>query len=298
MPSEAPAYVAAAVRGLIGGGGKRLRPALVLLSAHLCGGTLEKAYFLAAAVEMLHTATLIHDDLIDGALVRRGVETLNAHWTPATTVLAGDLAFARAAWLAAQVDNTYLMQRFSETLVVICSGELRQMFKGRATLPTVAEYYERIYAKTASLFLLTTEIGAALGGCPPEGVTEMARFGKLLGLAFQIADDVLDFMGTEERLGKPVGSDLRQGLITLPVLRYLEAHPEDTRVQQLLAEKDTSLVPALVADLQRSSAAELAMTEAQALCDEALELLARRYPASPYRDALEQIARFAVQRRY
>ncbi len=297
-PSGTPEAAAMAVRALVGSGGKRLRPALLILVAHLCNAPLAQAHLLGAAIEMLHTATLIHDDLIDGARIRRGLETLNAAWSPAATVLAGDLAFARAALLVAQVEDARIMRRFAETLEAICSGELRQMFVGRGSLPTIAEYYERIFAKTASLFMFATESGACLGGCSEEMLGALARFGELLGLAFQIADDVLDFMGTEAQLGKPVGGDLRQGLVTLPVLRYLELHPDDDRVLRLLAEKDVALIPGLVADLRSSSAAEQAMGEAQGLVDEALALLAARFPVSPYREALEEIAHFAVQRRY
>ena len=293
-----PVDVSTAISSIINGGGKRLRPALVLLSSYMCGADLEKAVPVAAAVEMLHTATLIHDDLIDDATMRRGVQTLNASWTAVATVLAGDMAFAWAAKLATRGQDLRLMARFSETLETICGGELTQMFNGRRTIPTVESYYERIFAKTASLFALTTEAGPLLAGYPHAETRRLRHFGGLLGEAFQIVDDVLDFMSTEEMLGKPVGGDLRQGLITLPVLYYLEQHPGDPRIQTVLDRtEDEAVVQSLVADLRRSDAADRAMVKAEAHITEALSIL-DPYPDTAYRRAMREIAEFAVHRRY
>ncbi len=293
-----------ALRSLVMSGGKRLRPALALLSAYLYGSPLPaNIYPVAASLEMLHTATLIHDDLLDHAKVRRGHRTLNTRWTMGATVLGGDLAFSWAANLISQGEDTHLMRRFAETLGVICNGELNQLFHGRGTVPTPEAYYERIFAKTASLFELAAEAGPRLRQRPEEEIDRLRHFGRLLGLAFQIADDVLDFMGDEATLGKPVGGDLRQGLITLPVLYYLEQHPDDRRVQAILdrvrAEEppEESVVQALLVDLRRSQVADRAMATAEAHIEEALGLL-EAYPPSPYRAALEEIARFAVRRRY
>jgi Geranylgeranyl pyrophosphate synthase len=170
---------------LLGSGGKRLRPALVFLSARLCGADPDVALFAAAGVEMLHTATLVHDDLIDGSLMRRGAETLNARWSPAATVLTGDYLFARAAYWVARTENTRLVQRFAETLMVICNGEIRQMFDGRGKVPSFQEYEQRIYAKTASLIALSAESGAILAHADEEAITALRVYGERLGLAFQ-----------------------------------------------------------------------------------------------------------------
>ncbi|MEE8390032.1 MAG: polyprenyl synthetase family protein, partial [Anaerolineae bacterium] len=166
-----------AVDHLVAGGGKRLRPTLVLLSAHLCEADLGQAVFAAAAVEMLHTATLIHDDLIDGALVRRGIETLNANWSPSATVLTGDYVFAYAAYLAAQANNVRLMQRFSETLMIICSGEMQQMFDGRGSQISLQEYEQRIYAKTASLLAMSAEAGPILASVEEKTIEALLVYG-------------------------------------------------------------------------------------------------------------------------
>jgi len=301
-----PDPIASALAAIINGGGKRLRPALVLLSAHIFDVDTTSAIPVAAAVEMLHTATLIHDDLIDNALVRRGKQTLNANWSAAATVLTGDVAFAWAAELATRSQNLKLVERFSKTLAIICNGELNQMFANRDRLPAEADYYGRIFAKTASLFALAAESGPLLACRPKADVQKLRRFGKLLGEAFQIVDDVLDFMSDEDTLGKPVGSDLRQGIITLPVLHYCHRHPDDVRIHAVLSRAgykhnaqvyDENTIESLIADLRQSDAAEWAMQQAETRSTEAQALL-ETYPNTPYRRAMQEIAAFAVRRQY
>ena len=288
--------IGVAVDHLVDGGGKRLRPALVLLSARLCGAEPERAVFAAAAVEMLHTATLIHDDLIDGALVRRGTGTLNAHWSPTATVLTGDYAFAYAAYLASRAEDVRLMQRFAETLMVICNGEVRQMFDGRYRQPSLREYEQRIYAKTASLIAMSAEAGAILAGVDPATTEALRAYGEQLGLAFQVVDDVLDFVADEGTLGKPVGSDLRQGLITLPLLLYLEAEPEQSAVRQALqGDPSEELVREAVQAVAGSPAIEQALGVARQRADWAKEAL-DGFSDSSYRAALLELADFTVRR--
>jgi geranylgeranyl pyrophosphate synthase len=293
-----PADISRAIRNLILRGGKQLRPSLVWLSSYMCDAPHNTALYAAAAVEMLHTATLIHDDLIDNAITRRGAETLNMNFTPASTVLSGDITFAMAARFAALTDNVVLVHKFAETLETICEGEINQMLNGHHALPTVQEYFDRIEAKTASLFSLCTEAGAILAGCPTEQTEDAKQFGRLLGLAFQIADDILDIMGSENNMGKPIGSDLREGLITLPVVHYYEQHSDDNRIQSLLDNCiSTQDLQALVDDLRASDSADWAMNEANHLITQARKLLIQ-YPPTPFRNAMEEIATFAVQRRY
>ncbi len=293
-----PPQVMAAIRRLIRNGGKRLRPALVLLSAHLCGAEVAPAISVAAAIEMLHTATLIHDDLIDQSRLRRNHPTLNAEWSAAATILTGDLAFAWASRLVAASRNPQMVAQMAATLETICGGELRQLFDGRGKIPTRAEYEQRIYAKTASLFVLATQAGAILAHRPAAELDALTRFGQHLGQAFQIADDVLDFMGQEAVLGKPVGSDLRQGLITLPVIHYAQAHPDDPHLRAVLdrtADEETLL--ALLADLRRSDAAAWAMAQAEAEVSAALDALVY-FSDSPARQTMAAIAQRAIARRF
>lgn len=287
-----------AVDHLVAGGGKRLRPALVLLSAHLCKAELDQAIFVAAAVEMLHTATLIHDDLIDGALVRRGMKTLNANWSPNAIVLTGDYVFAYAAYLAAQANNVRLMQRFSETLMVICDGEMQQMFDGQGSQVSLQKYKQRIYAKTASLIAMSAEAGPILADAEEKTIRALLVYGEQLGLAFQIVDDVLDFVADEDTLGKPVGSDLRQGIVTLPLVFFLQAKPEQPAVRQALqGNPSQELVQQAVHAVVESPAIEQALEMARQYADQAKEALSE-FSNSPYRTALLDLADFTVRRRF
>jgi len=285
-----------ALEHLLDSGGKRVRPAVALLTGGMLGGNTERLITLSAAIELLHTATLVHDDLIDGALMRRGIATLNAKWSPAATVLTGDFIFARAAKLAAETDSVAVMRLFSETLSTIVNGEITQMFTSRG-LASRENYEQRIYAKTASMFELATAAAALLS--PVEAcVVEVARsFGYEIGMAFQIVDDVLDFTGEQATVGKPVGSDLRQGLITLPTLYYLETNPEDDTLHAILSGngyRDDSM-DQLVEAIRESDAIQQSMEEAKQYVARALVVL-EEMPKTIERQALKDLAEYIVQR--
>jgi geranylgeranyl pyrophosphate synthase len=253
-----------AIGHLLDSGGKRIRPTLTLLTSRLYSADPDKVVSLAAAVEMLHTATLVHDDMIDGSLLRRGSPTLNAIWTPGATILVGDYLFSRAADLAARTDSVRVMHIFARTLMTIVTGELSQMFETGE--PIAREAYERrIYAKTASMFELATEAAGVLCRAPEDQIQVLAQFGRDLGMAFQIVDDVLDFTGEAAEVGKPVGSDLRRGLVTLPVLKYLEAHPEDERIGRLLRDgyRDDQEVARIVDAIRQSDGIAASLAEAR-----------------------------------
>jgi geranylgeranyl pyrophosphate synthase len=295
LENQNPALTSA-LEHLLASGGKRVRPATALLAARLFDAEPERAIALAAAIEMLHTATLVHDDLIDGSLLRRGLPTLNAQWTPGATVLTGDYLFARAAELAAETDSVRVMSVFARTLMVIVNGEINQMFVGRGQASREG-YYERIYAKTASLFAVAAEAGTILGEADERTIAAMRQFGREVGMAFQIVDDVLDFSGDQARLGKPVGSDLRQGLFTLPVLYYVEAHPEDRDVAALLngAAGARDRVDRVVRAVQASGALNQALDEARGHVLRAQAHL-QAMPANSFRDALASLADYVVRR--
>jgi geranylgeranyl pyrophosphate synthase len=301
----------AVLHTLLDSGGKRLRPGLALLAGHLFTERIDrdKLVSLAASVEMLHTATLVHDDLIDGALIRRGSTTLNARWSSGATVLTGDYLFARAAALAAETDHVRVMAIFANTLMTICTGELRQIFD-RHDVPcldseaawqaALQRYNERIHAKTASLFAAATQSAAVLGGASPAEETALRDYGRSLGMGFQIIDDVLDFEGDEGVLGKPVGSDLREGIVTLPALHYLRSHPQDERLAAVVrgdaAEADNSqLVHEVVDAIRESGAVALAMDRAREFVACSQAALAGLAP-SKTREMMLALADYAISR--
>jgi geranylgeranyl pyrophosphate synthase len=286
----------AALEHLLAAGGKRIRPSLVLLVGNMLGGKPDTLVTLGASVELLHTATLVHDDLIDGALLRRGAETLNARWSSAATVLTGDFLFARAAKLASETDNTALMRLFANTLATIVNGELTQLFSARGVINR-DNYYQRIYAKTASLFEMSTRAGAMISAGDKAMIESMQKFGYELGMAFQIVDDLLDFTGEQAAVGKPLGSDLLQGLVTLPAIYYAEANPDHPDVRSLAAGGwgDHERMERLVQSIRASDAIEKAMREARQAVERALVCL-EPLEDCVERAALENLARYVVDR--
>jgi geranylgeranyl pyrophosphate synthase len=287
----------AALEHLLSSGGKRVRPTVVLLIGNMLGGAEEKLVTLGAAVELLHTATLVHDDLIDGSLLRRGMPTLNARWSPAATVLTGDFLFARAAKLAAEADHLPLMKLFAETLAIIVNGELTQLFTSRGLINR-ENYYQRIYAKTASLFEMSARAASMVSPVDEEIIESMRVFGYETGMAFQIVDDILDFSGDQTAVGKPLGSDLLQGLVTLPAIYYAEANPDDADVK-LLSEGgwgNHDRMERLVNAIRQSDAIRKSMREAEDFIKRALDKLSPLDPGIE-RSALEDLARYIIDRR-
>ncbi|GAB4566789.1 MAG: polyprenyl synthetase family protein [Anaerolineae bacterium] len=288
------------LRALFKSGGKRLRPAVTLLASKFHPCSPREVHFLAAATEVLHTATLVHDDLIDGALMRRGMPTLNATWARGATVLAGDYLFAHSADLAAQSNNLRVVRLFSQTLMTICDGELRQMFSSLRWQQPKEDYYRRIFAKTASLFEAAAQGGAILSGAPEEHIEALRRYGYAFGMAFQIVDDILDFIGDEKVMGKPAGSDLRQGTVTLPVFYFLQEDPRAPVLIEILdsAQADgKGRLSEAIAMIQDSPAIDLAKREAEAFVEEAKEALSA-LPDVPARAALADLADFVVRRHW
>jgi geranylgeranyl pyrophosphate synthase len=247
-------------------------------------------------VELLHTATLVHDDLIDGSLLRRGTPTLNARWSPAATVLTGDFLFARAARLAAETGDLPLMELFAETLAVIVGGELNQMFSSSGVISRES-YLTRIYAKTASLFEMTTRAAAMISPADEDIVELMRQFGYETGMAFQIVDDILDFNGEQEAMGKPIGSDLLSGIVTLPTIYYAELAPDDPDVKSLAEGgwPNQEKMGRLVESIRHTDSVKRAMRDAIDHINRALDLLAR-LEASPERETLQDLAKFIVDR--
>jgi geranylgeranyl pyrophosphate synthase len=286
----------AALEHLLSSGGKRVRPAVTLLTGAMLGADEEKVISLAASIELLHTATLVHDDLIDGALLRRGIPTLNAQWSPGTTVLAGDFIFACAAKLAAQTESVELIHLFADTLATIVNGEITQMFP-RQDDGYYDEYLKRIYSKTGSLFVLATTAPAILSPIRESTLDAARRFGYGIGMAFQITDDVLDFTGNQSSVGKPVANDLRQGLVTLPTIYYRETNPDDENLDIILGGRniENENLNQLVDAIQTSGAIERSIRKARQFVDQALDAL-NELPITAERQALENLSNYIVDR--
>lgn len=290
------------LQGIIQAGGKRLRPRMTLLSALVPGNPeaidQKKLKQVAAAVEMLHTATLVHDDTIDEALLRRGTPTLNSTISGGTVVLVGDYLFAQSAILITRPGNPKVVQIFAECLATICDGELTQLFSARHWKQTLEEYYKRIYSKTAVLFATACELGAIMGGGDEELVEKMRRFGHLLGMGFQIIDDIIDFQ-PPEITGKATGGDLRQGIVTLPTMYYFDnADPAESAMVKKLVEKgdatDEEIIQA-VNYIRASGAFDQANAVARDFIDRAKAILAE-VPDSEAARSLMQIADYALIR--
>ena len=220
------------------GGGKRIRPILTLLAGKFYDYDPTSILPMAAAVELMHTATLVHDDAIDHSPVRRGRPTVNTLWGEETTILLGDYLFAKAGEFATDTGNLYVVRLFTQTLQIISSGEINQSYNAFNLAQTRQQYIQRIAGKTASLFTLATESGAILSHAPQRSVEVLREYGYNLGIAFQIVDDILDYISTEEEMGKPIGSDLAQGTLTLPAMLVLERYPEDNPVKRLFENRD------------------------------------------------------------
>ncbi len=278
------------------GGGKRLRPALVILTGQVFASSSEPFYSLAAAVDMLHTATLIHDDLLDEAPLRRGRETLHRVWPPGAAILAGDYLLGQAISLIAELGHPRIFKVFGETICALCAGEIGRMIVAEAE-PSREEYHRSIEAKTASLLAASTEMAAILAGAGELQIAALRRFGREFGMAFQIVDDVLDFIGDEAQLGKPAGSDFRQGLITLPILCHLERAKDDDPVRTVLSgQRDEEHVRVAIEAVRSSGAIEASLVEARAYARRSQEALAA-LPDNASCQMLCSLAEYVVERK-
>lgn len=283
---------------LMGAGGKRVRPTVSLLVGGMLNVDTESTITVAAAVEMLHTATLVHDDLIDGATTRRGTATLNTQWNSSATILAGDFLFSRAASLGAEVNNIQVMQHFARALSIIVNGEINQIFS-RNQVASREDYYERIYAKTASMFELAARAPGYLADVGEDTGEALMAYGYGIGVAFQLVDDALDFSSDAETMGKPVASDLRMGLMTLPSLYYQEHNPDDERLQRLqnVSRLEDAEMDALIEAIRAGGAVESTLEAADSHIQDAIDAL-QNLPDGPERQALIELAEYVVEREH
>lgn len=281
-------------------GGKRVRPAVLLMAARLCGYTGDRGVLNAAVVEFIHTATLVHDDIIDGAETRRGRLTAHSRWGSDITVLLGDYLYIRSMAMALTQDTLEVVRLLCDCTLRMIEGELYQLTKAGDASITEEEHFEIIRRKTAFLFAGCAEIGGLLGESTPAQRVALREYGFDLGIAFQIVDDVLDYMAEESALGKPIGGDLREGKVTLPIILLLQRGGQEA----------ASLIHGVIADgqvtpekwraiqelLARHGAIEAAFERAVTHAERAKRQLADAFPSSPERDGLMALADYVISR--
>ena len=278
--------------------GKKIRPILTLLAGRLYDYNLDTLLPMATAVEILHTATLAHDDAVDKSSVRRGRPTVNKLWGEEQAILLGDYLFAEAGALTASTGNIRTVRLFAETLKTISSGEISQALNAFNLELTREEYFQRMAKKTASLFVLSTESGAVLSHAPEKSIQILNEYGYNLGMAFQVVDDILDFIGTEEEMGKPIGADLLQGTFTLPAMLLRQHYPEDNTVKKIFSNKDRQENIKQVIEMVRNSPAivEECYRVASGYCTKACRNL-KQLPDKPARQSLFDLADYVVRRK-
>lgn len=287
-------------RHLVLSGGKRIRPAILILSAKLCGYRGEAYVPIAGAIEFIHTATLLHDDVIDKAEVRRGNPTANVLWGNEASVLVGDFLFSRSFSMMVEVGDLRILKVMADAATMLAEGETMELMKTADLSTTEEENLEMIVQKTASLMQAAARIGAILAGAPREQEEALADYGLRVGVAFQLVDDCLDYIGQEEALGKPVGADLREGKVTLPLIYTLRVCPREDRefIREVLLspEPDEGAVSRVLEMVKAHGGIDYALGRAKEEVNRAKERL-EVFPPSAERTALMRLADYVLQRR-
>lgn len=286
---------------LINSGGKRIRPMLTLAAAKMCGYEGDKQLKLAAAVEFIHTATLLHDDVIDESDLRRGSPTANTIWGNQASVLVGDFLFSRSFQLMVETDNVRVLDILSNASAVIAEGEVMQLITANDTATTEDAYLQVIKAKTAALFEAAAQVGAVIAGAPSDQENALFSYGKNLGIAFQLVDDALDYSGAQAKLGKTVGDDFREGKVTLPVVLAFRRGNEEERAfwnKTIVdgTQNETDLERA-IALMVKHDALHDTIERARHYGSIARDALAI-FPESEYTNALNGIVDFCINRTY
>jgi octaprenyl-diphosphate synthase len=284
-------------RYIINSGGKRLRPQLTVMAAGAAGYAGELHLQLAAVVEFIHTATLLHDDVVDSSDLRRGEKTANALFGNEAAVLVGDFLYSRAFEMMVEVDSMRVMDILSKTTNVIAEGEVMQLLNIHDADTTEARYLEVIHSKTAKLFEAATQLGAVLAGLPTEQEKALAAYGMHLGTAFQLIDDVLDYSASAEDMGKNVGDDLAEGKPTLPLIHVMRTGTDEQAalVRSAIENGGLDQLEAVLAAIEATGALEYARKVAQQEADASLSALAF-LPESEYKQALISLAQYSVDR--
>ncbi len=283
---------------IVDSGGKRLRPLLVLLAANAAGYKGEQHIPLAAIIEFIHTATLLHDDVVDNSELRRGKDTANARWGNAPSVLVGDFLYSRAFQVMVEIGSMPIMAVISNATNVIAEGEVLQLLNCRNPDTTEEAYMQVILGKTAMLFEAATEAGAILADCNAEQREALRRYGRHLGIAFQLIDDVMDYLSTAEEMGKNVGDDLAEGKPTLPLIHAMREADDAGRqlIRQTIRKGGLDDLEPVMAIVRATGAIEYTQQQALAQAEQAVAAL-QPLPGSSFKDTLIQLAHQAVKRK-
>ncbi|MDO9212970.1 MAG: octaprenyl diphosphate synthase [Methylococcales bacterium] len=284
---------------IVGNGGKRLRPMLLLLAAKALGGVNDNHLILAAVIEFIHTATLLHDDVVDESDLRRGKESANAVWGNAASVLVGDYLYSSAFEMMVRTGNMRVMEILSKTTTAIAEGEVLQLLNCNNPETTEAKYLEVIARKTAILFSAATRLGAVLADTSAEVEENLAEYGQQLGVAFQLIDDALDYKATKEELGKNLGDDLAEGKPTLPLIYAIQnGTPEEAAIiVDAIRNGKREAFNEVYAVVKRTQAIAYTEQRAEDAAQKAIDALGV-LPDSDYKTALTLLAKFSVQRSY
>ncbi len=286
------------IRHLLGSGGKRFRPLLLLATAELCGHRSERCYTLSAVIEFIHTASLLHDDVIDHAETRRGKTSANCVWGNAASVLVGDYLYSKAFKLMAADENPAIFKLLATSTNTMSEGEVFQLVKAGDISITEKEYLSIIEKKTSILISAACAIGGILGNATDSQIEALTRFGMRLGTAFQITDDTLDYVAKEEEFGKAIGQDLKEGKLTLPLIRTMKKCTPEERlfIRKGIEEKDEATTAEILALIQRYDGIPYSLGKAKSCIDEAKGFLAP-FADSEAKTALAAIADYIVARR-
>ncbi len=284
---------------IVGNGGKRLRPMLLLLAAKALGNITEKHLILAAVIEFIHTATLLHDDVVDESDLRRGKESANVVWGNAATVLVGDYLYSSAFEMMVRTGNMRVMEILSKTTTAIAEGEVLQLLNCNNPETTESKYLEVIARKTAILFSAATRLSAVIIGATPEVEEGLAQYGQHLGIAFQLIDDVLDYKASPEDLGKNLGDDLAEGKPTLPLIYAIQngSTEEANIIIEAIQNGNRDAFNEVYNIVQKTQAITYTEQRADEEAEKAINSL-NILPNSEYKDALILLAKFSVQRNY
>ncbi len=284
---------------LLSAGGKRLRPAFTLLAGKFYGYSLETLFPVAMALELIHMATLVHDDVVDDSLTRRGRPTVRANWGNIISVQTGDYLFAKSLELISQINNSEVSRILAEVSIEMCQGEIQQIKSSFDVQQNLKQYYYRIKRKTALLIAASCKLGGLVCGAPKRDVWALGAYGHCLGMAFQIVDDILDITAKASEFGKPIGGDIRQGIMTLPVILGLKFAPQRQNLETLL-EKTTKTdgeVQEVIEMIKKSGALEESMRWVDLYVLKAKKHL-QMLPKVPTRKALEELAEFIRIRKF